>query len=99
MPSYRQWMHDWETRLTSRDTNRVVRPLDWGVEWARSWPQVNGNFPSDAADLARCENFLHDLNAEIVRDSDSFFSYRMPRDFRVETREVTWPGKEAEVAE
>ena len=37
MPSrYEQWMYDWETRLTSVDNNRVVRPLEWGVEWARA---------------------------------------------------------------
>jgi len=43
MPSrYAQWMYDWETRLTSVDNNRVVRPLEWGVEWARDWPCRNG---------------------------------------------------------
>ena len=30
---YQQWMYDWETRLTSVDNNRVVRPLEWGLEW------------------------------------------------------------------
>ena len=30
---YAQWMYDWETRLTSVDNNRVVRPLEWGPEW------------------------------------------------------------------
>ena len=43
MPSrYAQWMYDWEHRLTSVDNNRVVRPLEWGVEWARDWPCRNG---------------------------------------------------------
>ncbi len=46
MPSrYEQWMVDWETRLTSVDNNRVVRPLEWGVEWARDWPCRNGFAP------------------------------------------------------
>jgi hypothetical protein len=26
-------MYEWETRLTTRDENRVVRPLEWGFEW------------------------------------------------------------------
>src|SRR5665213_554061 len=30
---YARWMTSWETRLTTRDTNRVVRPLEWGFEW------------------------------------------------------------------
>lgn len=76
-------MYGWETRLTTRDTNRVVRPFDWGMEWAREWPGVNGNFGSAAADPA---SFLHQLNREIVADSDRFFSYRTPSDFRLERR-------------
>ena len=47
MPSrYAQWMYDWEHRLTSVDNNRVVRPLEWGVEWARDWPCRNGFRPA-----------------------------------------------------
>ncbi len=43
MPSlYARWMYDWETRLTSVDNNRVVRPLEWGIEWTRDWPCRNG---------------------------------------------------------
>ena len=43
MPSrYQQWMYDWEHRLTSVDNNRVVRPMEWGGEWARDWPCRNG---------------------------------------------------------
>ena len=33
-------MHDWESRMTSRDNNRVVRPFEWGLEWMRKWPIV-----------------------------------------------------------
>jgi dienelactone hydrolase len=66
-----------------RDTNRVVRPLDWGLDWAQGWPLVNGNFSLDAADP---ERLLHDLNREIVRHSDTFFSYQTPSDFRLEMR-------------
>jgi len=82
---YQKWMYSWETRLTTRDTNRVVRPLDWGLEWARGWPRVNGNFPK-AGDNQ--EKFLHDLNDDIVAHSDEFFSYKTPTDFRLETRKI-----------
>ncbi len=30
---YGKWMTRWETDLTTRDTNRVVRPLEWGFDW------------------------------------------------------------------
>ncbi len=82
---YEKWMYDWETRLTTRDSNRVVREFDWGLDWARRWPLVNGNFP---ASLAGAEDFLHQLNDEIVAHSDEFFSYRTPADFRLEKRKV-----------
>ena len=78
-------MYSWETRLTTRDTNRVVRPLDWGIEWARRWPFVNGNSPGSADE---CENFLHQLNDEIVAGSDDFFAYSTPQDFRLEQRKI-----------
>jgi len=39
--SYRRWMHDWETRMTSRDNNRVVRPFEWGNEFVHRWPVVS----------------------------------------------------------
>jgi pimeloyl-ACP methyl ester carboxylesterase len=87
MPSrYAQWMYDWEHRLTSVDNNRVVRPLEWGVEWARDWPCRNGTRPGQAVeDPAK---FFIDFNRRIVASSDEFFSYKTPTDFRLEKREV-----------
>lgn len=99
---YRRWMHDWEYRLTTRDTNRVVRPLEWGLEWTKTWPCVNGDFyaplkptdglngpPSkDGSDGATClsdpESYLVSLNRKIVVQSDAFYAYYTPRDFRLE---------------
>jgi len=87
MPSrYAQWMYDWEHRLTSVDNNRVVRPLDWGLEFARDWPCRNGWQPGQVAeDPAK---FLVDFNRRIVASSDEFFAYKQPTDFRLEKREV-----------
>jgi dienelactone hydrolase len=83
---YAQWMYDWEHRLTSVDNNRVVRPLEWGVEWARDWPCRNGFLPAQAEENS--EKFFLDYNRRIVADSDEFFSYATPSDFRLEKREV-----------
>ena len=30
---YARWMDQWERKLAMRDTNRVVRPFEWGTEW------------------------------------------------------------------
>src|SRR6516164_1482683 len=87
MPSrYAQWMYDWERRLTSVDNNRVVRPLEWGLEWASTWPCRNGYLPGQATDNP--EKFFLDYNRRIVAASDEFYSYPQPKDFRLETREV-----------
>ena len=83
---YAQWMYDWEHRLTSVDNNRVVRPLEWGVEWAREWPCRNGWRPGQA--LEDPEKFFIDFNRRIVAGSDEFFPYARPTDFRLERREV-----------
>jgi dienelactone hydrolase len=87
MPSrYAQWMYDWEHRLTSVDDNRVVRALDWGVEWAREWPCRNGfrsgYVPEDPS------KFFVDYNRRILGASDEFYSYRRPTDYRLERRQV-----------
>ena len=76
-------MYDWEARLTTRDTNRVVRPFEWGLEWTRGWPLGNGYLPPAAGQE---EVFLLELNCQIVTNSDDFFSYKSPSDFRLERR-------------
>src|SRR5438105_12002127 len=83
---YAQWMHDWESHLTSVDNNRVVRPLDWGVEWSKNWPCRNvcpSGLTSDEH-----EHFLREYNRRIIANSDDFYSYIAPTDFRLEKREV-----------
>jgi hypothetical protein len=84
---WEKWMYAWETSLTTRDTNRIVRPLEWGVEWTRSWPQVKRHFASPSElDNATAERYFSELNRQIVQDSDRFFSYDIPTDFHVEDR-------------
>ena len=87
MPSaYARWMYKWETRLTSVDNNRVVRPLEWGIDWTRAWPCRNGFLPTRTDE--ECERYLRDYNLRAVASSDEFFAYRTPSDFRLDTREV-----------
>jgi dienelactone hydrolase len=87
MPSsYARWMYNWETRLTSVDNNRVVRPLQWGIEWTHQWPCGDGFLPTESA--ADCEHYLREYNRRAVETSDAFFAYKTPADFRLEKREV-----------
>ena len=74
---YAKWMVSWETALTTRDTNRIVRPVEWGFDW------LKGFAPSDTKpDLDR----MIAANQEIVARSEDFFAYTTPVDFRLEDR-------------
>src|SRR3989441_2820764 len=87
MPSlYSRWMYDWETRLTSVDNNRVVRPLEWGIEWTHEWPCRNGLLPAQTHE--QCEHYMREYNLRAIASSDEFFAHRTPSDFRLEKREV-----------
>jgi len=78
---YGEWIYRWETRLADRDTNRVVRPLDWGWEWSRDWPLPS--FSKPATDW-ECESFIGELNESILAQSDLFYAYQTPSDFRLD---------------
>ncbi|MBV9339816.1 MAG: alpha/beta hydrolase family protein [Acidobacteria bacterium] len=77
-------MYNWETRLSSVDNNRVVRPLEWGIEWTRSWPCRNGILKLDTP--GECERYLREYNCRAVSSSDEFFAYHPPEDFHLEKR-------------
>jgi dienelactone hydrolase len=83
-------MYDWETRLTSVDNNRVVRPLDWGIDWTHAWPGSNARPSAAAASPSAREllEYFSDFNDRIIENSDDFYSYQIPKDFRLERREV-----------
>jgi len=86
---YRRWIYNWESRLTLRDSNRVVRPFEWGLDWTTNWPGVERLAPpSDPADKPAILRYLAVLNEQIVAHSDEFYRYATPSDFHVEHREV-----------
>jgi hypothetical protein len=84
-------MYEWETRLTTRDENRVVRPLEWGFEWLEPFLEANGfqaSIPKPEAvrDPIAAEAAMVRINQLLVRHSDAFYGYRRPTDFRLELR-------------
>ena len=59
---YARWMYRWETDLTTRDTNRIVRPVEWGFDWLQESAQSHGfNIPPPADDAA-AERTMLQLN-------------------------------------
>jgi hypothetical protein len=86
---YQRWIHKWESRLTSRDTNRIVRPLEWGTQWAQRWSVAsNIGVPDDPANAAAMIEYWSAVNRRIIENSDEFYAYQSPTDFRLETRKV-----------
>ncbi|MBV8847531.1 MAG: alpha/beta hydrolase family protein [Bryobacterales bacterium] len=76
---YARWMLDWENRLCSRATNRVVRPFEWGLEWTSNWPVTERHPPNGGDPHA----YLKILNRAALEASDKFFAYRPPSDFKL----------------
>ncbi len=88
---YARWMYAWETKLTTRDQNRIVRPHEWGFEWLEPFlnesevPGLQSRIQR-LRDEGKNEQAMVELNRAIVADSDHFFSYQRPTDFRLEER-------------
>jgi len=84
-------MYKWETRLTTRDENRIMRPMEWGFEWIEPFLQTHGfedaiPGPEVLRDNAAAEAAMVRINQLLIRNSDIFFSYKRPTDFRLEER-------------
>jgi hypothetical protein len=79
---YAKWMYAWETALTTRDTNRIVRPLEWGFDWLEDFSPMALAAAPHLSDYDR----MIAVNADIVARADEFFGYKTPTDFRLEAR-------------
>src|SRR6185369_4268940 len=67
---YARWIDRWETKLANRDTNRLVRPFEWGLDW----------LPDPPVDPQGLTAYI----AEHTRRSSEFFSYQTPSDFTLQ---------------
>jgi hypothetical protein len=86
---YGRWMVRWETALTTRDENRVVRPLEWGFEWLEDFIDAAGlreRVERARGNESASEAAMIALNDAIVGNSNAFFGYERPTDFRLEER-------------
>lgn len=76
---YARYMDRWERKLATRDTNRIVRPFEWGTEWLSQigYPecpeQANGN-------AAAC---LDRFVAQAIANSDLFYRNEPISDYRL----------------
>lgn len=76
---YANWIDRWENELAGKDSNRVVRPFDWGAEWLIQ-PSPNGD----------SRNALLRFVEESVRDSSRYYEAPVPSDFRLNGNHLTF---------
>jgi len=79
-------MDRWERKLATRDTNRMVRPFEWGADWlARlEFPQ----FPAEAnGQSAAC---LSRFAAQALENSDRFYGYQPVEDYQLQGNQLTF---------
>jgi dienelactone hydrolase len=82
--NYAKWIDSWERKLAFHSTNRVVRPFEWGLEWANEWPSSKG-LPANGYSP---EEYLRELNRVTAENSDHFFEYETPSDYSFDGRMV-----------
>src|SRR5260221_7843349 len=77
---YTRWIDGWENHLAFRSTDRVVRPFEWGLDWAGRSP-IGGQAPPNGVAPAK---YLLALNQLAVDRSDEFFACPTPTDYRIQ---------------
>jgi hypothetical protein len=87
-------MNDWEYRLETRDSNRVVRPFEWGLDWTADFPGLSKDAESSPAPSLPEEQkqYFFELNDRLIANSEEFFGYKTPTDFRLERRPIRVHG-------
>ncbi len=91
--AYANWMYRWETALTTRDENRIVRPLEWGFDWLDDYidrrnlrARLFGSTEQPPKDDQAANQTMLRLGDDIIQNGKTFFGYRVPSDFRLEER-------------
>jgi|SRR5579871_941019 len=78
---YARWMDRWERKLATRDSNRVVRPFEWGTDWLGRI-----GFPQEPIDARSMAAFIE----RAVRESDSFYAYDPVANYQLDGNRLTF---------
>ena len=87
---YARWIDRWEHDLATRDTNRVVRPFEWGLEWLDG--AGFSSCPAEAEAGGDAAASVSRFVAEALSDSDRFYSYAPVGDYRLSQAPTTKPS-------
>lgn len=91
---YGKWMYEWEYALTTADSNRIERPLEWGFDHLAEFGGAEaaaaverGELTAQAAMAALNQRIIASVYAPANDPSGrSFYDYTTPTDFRIEMR-------------
>jgi hypothetical protein len=72
--------HAWERRLATVDTNRIVRPFEWGLDWLGLDPSGDPR------------QQLNDWAARTMRDTDAFFRTEPTDEYERVGNRLTFPS-------
>ena len=81
---YARWIDRWERKLATRDTNRVVRPFEWGMEWLTGLPEWPAGANGDTAGA------MDRFAGAVLADSDRFYSYHPVSDYHLHDGRLTF---------
>jgi hypothetical protein len=73
--------HAWERRLASVDTNRVVRPFDWGLDWLGlddASPDAGGR--------------VREWSRRVMADTDAFYDLEPDDKYELEGDQLRFPS-------
>ncbi|MEP6637530.1 MAG: abhydrolase domain-containing 18 [Acidobacteriota bacterium] len=76
---WKDYMHRRERAFYERDSNRVVRPFEWGLEYISD--HVNGDDP---------RHVLSRHTAKVLSNSDAFYALPRIDDFKLTGDQLTW---------
>jgi hypothetical protein len=86
MGPYARWIDRWERKLATRDTNRVVRPFEWGTDWLSEI-----GFPHCAAETnGNAQTCVAEFVSGALADSDRFYRYEPVTDYRLQDGRLTF---------
>jgi hypothetical protein len=84
---YARWIDRWERKLATRDTNRVVRPFEWGKEWLERLEYPAGKGPNgNGSEAGSLDRFVK----EALADSGRFYAYRAVSDYQLKDGLLTF---------
>jgi Alpha/beta hydrolase domain containing 18 len=82
---YAKWMYAWEYALTTRDSNRIERPLEWGFDHLADVGGLEAAAQVERGELSALDAMTA-LNQRMLADPNKTFAYATPTDFRVQQR-------------